>query len=92
MKSQNKPFLPGQILHEVIVGCLRAKGLNFGEWCQANEIHVSTARNATYGQSSGPRGQAILDRLIEAADPDLVAAAYKSRMRQEADRATALAS
>ena len=41
---------------------------------------MSSARIATYGQSNGPKGRALLARLIEAAGPEVVRAGYIARM------------
>lgn len=91
MEVQNKQFQPGVMLHEVIVGCFRAKGFSFSGWCEANGIAISTARQATYGQMAGPRGKALLDRMITAAGPEIVEAAYRERIEREADRVKAVA-
>jgi len=47
-------------------------------------VHTSTARTATYGQSGGDKGRAVLEKLIEDAGPELVLAAYRKRMLMEA--------
>ena len=44
----------------------------------------STVRNVTFGMSGGPRSQALLDRLIDAAGREVVTAAYHIRMEAEA--------
>ncbi len=84
MAFQNKVFQPGIILHEVITGALRAKGGNLSEWCKSNNLSVTTVRNVTFGQSAGPRSQGVLDRLIDDAGREVVAAAYRIRMDAEA--------
>lgn len=89
MSSPDKQFQPGVILHEVIVGCMRAKGMTLGAWCEVNDIPRSTVTTVTHGQMSGPRGQLILDRLLKAAGPDMVAAAYRQRILREAKRVAA---
>lgn len=86
MASNKFSFQPGTILHEVIAGVFRATGTSFEVWCRDNDVHPSTARNATYGQSSGERGAALREQIIDAAGRDLVAAAYRQRMLAEARR------
>ncbi|MCL6285581.1 hypothetical protein M3P21_18790 [Ruegeria sp. 2012CJ41-6] len=86
MAPNKIPFQPGTILHEVIAGFFRATCTSFEVWCRENDIHPSTARNATYGQSSGERGAELRERIIDAAGRDLVAAAYRQRMLAEARR------
>lgn len=83
---KNKMFQPGAILHEVIAGALKSKGTGFEAWCRDNGLHPTTVRQATYGQSGGDRGQAILGQLIEAAGSDVVEAAYRQRMIMEAEK------
>ena len=83
---KNKMFQPGVILHEVIVGVFRANGDSFDDWCAREGYHRSTARQATYGQSGGDNGRALLAKIIEAAGPDIVEAAYRKRMISEAAR------
>lgn len=79
-------FQPGAILHEVIAGALKSKGTGFEAWCRENGLHPTTVRQATYGQSGGDRGQAILGQLIAAAGVDVVEAAYRQRMLIEAQK------
>ena len=83
---KNKMFQPGTILHEVIDGAFRSAGTSFGAWCAENDIHASTARNATYGQSAGDHGQKLRERIIDAAGRDLVTIAYRKRMLMEAEK------
>lgn len=83
---KNNLFQPGKVLHEAIDGAFRANGLSFESWCRENEIHPSTARNATFGQSCGERGAKLLAAIIEAAGRDLVEMAYRQRVIVEADR------
>jgi len=86
MAAKNNLFQPGAILHEVIDGAFRASGTSFDAWCRENDVHPSTARNATYGQSAGDRGEALRERIIDAAGRELVTAAYRQRMIAEAKR------
>lgn len=64
MALSDNMFQPGVILHEVIAGAFKASGSSFDAWCVENNINRSSARQATYGQSGGDRGKAILSRLI----------------------------
>ncbi len=86
MSAKNKMFQPGAILHEVIVGTLRSSGTSLAAWCDRNGIHPAVVRQATYGQSGGDKGQALLERLINDAGPELVLAAYRKRMILEAQK------
>lgn len=81
---QEIPYQPGAILHEAIVGAFRASGSGFEAWCAANSIAPSAARSATFGQSRGPKGRALLARMIEAAGPEVVQAAYLARLKSHA--------
>lgn len=84
MAENIKKFQPGAILHEAIIGAFRANGDNFNDWCRRNGITPSVARNATFGQSRGPAGVALLARLIEGAGPDFVERAYARRLAEHA--------
>lgn len=84
MSKFSKPYQPGAILHEVIVGAFRASGTSFEAWCKKSGIHPSTARTATYGQSGGTQGRALLKRIITAAGEEMVSAGYSKRMIAEA--------
>ncbi len=84
MSKFSKPYQPGAILHEVIVGAFRASGTSFEAWCKKSGIHPSTARTATYGQSGGTQGRALLKRIIAAAGEEMVSAGYSKRMIAEA--------
>jgi len=86
MPVKNNKFQPGTVLHEVIVGAFRSAGSSFEAWCKEHEVHTSSARQATYGQSGGDKGKALLDQIIDAAGRDLVAAAYAKRVIMEAER------
>lgn len=86
MTDKGNIFQPGVILHEVIAGTLKAKGSSFDAWCVENEINRSTARQATYGQSGGDRGKAILERMINDAGRDVVTMSYRARIEAEAAR------
>lgn len=80
MTQREFNFQPGVILHEAIIGAFRASGSNFDQWCQANNVKPTSARQATFGQSRGPAGQDLLNRMIEAAGPDFVRHVYEARM------------
>lgn len=79
--AQALPYQAGSILHDAIVGAFKTSGGSFDAWCEQNQINPSAARNVTYGQSKGPKGRALLARLIEAAGPEVVHAAYMSRLK-----------
>lgn len=84
MTGKIAKFQPGALLHEAIIGAFRANGDNFNEWCKRNGITPSVARNATFGQSRGPNGTAMLGRLIDAAGADFVERAYARRLADHA--------
>ncbi|HRK67715.1 MAG TPA: hypothetical protein PKY73_09190 [Hyphomonas sp.] len=81
MAAQALPYQPGAILHDAVVGAFKARGLSFEAWCAENGVVPSAARNATYGQSKGPKGKALLARMIDAAGPEVVQAAYLARLK-----------
>ncbi len=64
----------------MIVGAFKVSGSGFEIWCRDNGINPSTAPQATFGQSRGPNGKAILERMIDAAGRDFVVRAYTSRI------------
>ncbi len=82
MSKESQQFQPGAILHDAIVGAFRSRGLGFEAWCVENEVTPSAARNATFGQSKGPKGRALLARIIAGAGDDIVEAAYRRRLNQ----------
>ena len=67
MTPKGFEFQPGAILHDAIVGTFRAHGRSFEGWCHENGTTPSNARNATFGQSRGPKGRELLDRIIDGA-------------------------
>lgn len=79
--AQAPAYQAGSILHDAIVGAFKASGGSFEGWCADNGISPSVARNATYGQSKGPKGRALLARMIAAAGPEVVRAAYMARLK-----------
>lgn len=84
--AQNRfNFQPGAILHDAIVGTFRAHGGSFSRWCKENGVDLGAARNATFGQSRGPRGQELLNRIIEAAGPEFLRMAYVKRISEYAE-------
>ena len=84
MSVSSEKIQPGAILHQVITGCLRAAGTNFDAWCQDNGVNASTAKQATYGQSGGDKGKALLNRMIDAAGREQVEMSYSSRIQRHA--------
>lgn len=79
-------FQPGAVLHEAVMGGLRANGTNFSVWCRENGVSETAARQATFGQSRGPNGQDILGRLIKAAGPEFVRQVYDTRVLAHAEQ------
>jgi hypothetical protein len=77
-------FQPGAILHESIVAAFKLSGRGFEAWCKGNGITPSNARNATFGQSRGPKGRALLAQMIEAAGPDTLRMIYANRIAEYA--------
>lgn len=84
MTPNDFEFQPGAILHDAIVGTFRAHGRSFEAWCKENDVLPSNARNATFGQSRGPKGRELLARLIEAAGPEFLRMAYAKRIAEYA--------
>lgn len=82
MAQNNPKFQPDTILHEVIVGAFRARGMTFGGWCTENGLTPTNARQATFGQSLGETGKANLERLIAAAGQEFVTDAYFGRVAE----------
>ncbi len=82
MAENSVNLQPGAILHEVIVGCLKSSGTSFDAWCREHGVNSSTAKTATYGQSGGDKGKALLARMIEAAGRPQVEMAYRSRIER----------
>jgi len=79
--AQDVPFVGGAVLHAAILGAFRASGRSFDSWCAENGLRPGAVRLATYGQSRGPKGQALLARVIEAAGPEVVRTAYLERLK-----------
>lgn len=86
MADITSDFQPGAMLHAAIVGAFKARGITFQEWCIANGVTQSVARNVTYGQMGGPKGRALLAQMIDAAGRDIVSAVYANRITEEARR------
>lgn len=80
MPRQQFIFQPGAVLHEAVMGGLRANGTNFARWCRDNGVLETVARQATFGQSRGENGQVILAKLIDAAGPEFVRQVYEKRL------------
>lgn len=80
MSEDQFPFQPGAMLHDAIMGAFRAQGSSFERWLVEEGIPPATARGATYGQSKGPKGKALLARFIAAAGPDVVRTLYIDRL------------
>lgn len=84
MAASQIELQPGVTLHNVIKGCFATSGSSFEAWCRENKVPRSNATNATYGQSGGEVGKALLNRMIDAAGREMVVAHYKKRIREEA--------
>lgn len=82
MSRNTLEFQPGAILHEVIVGAFRARGMTFEAWCRDNGITPTNARQATFGQSRGASGKLMREALIEAAGREFVQDAYVRRVSE----------
>ena len=80
MTQNDFELQPGAILQDAIVGTFKAHGRSFEKWCHENGITPSNARSATFGQSRGPKGRELLERLIDAAGRDFVMKAYAARI------------
>lgn len=88
MAELSYPYQPGAILHDAIMGAFRTHGSSFEAWITENNVKPATARNVTFGISKGPKGQALLARMVEDAGADLVRAGYMSRLRRHVEEAT----
>lgn len=86
MTANAAEFQPGAILHDVIIGAFRASGTSFDVWCVENGLTPANGRNATFGQSRGPRGKKNLERIIDAAGRDFVRDAYLRRIAAHHDQ------
>lgn len=82
MAQKYPEFQPGAILHEVIVGAFRARGMTFEGWLAENGLTGANGRNATFGQSRGEVGRRNLERIIDAAGRDFVRDAYLRRLAE----------
>lgn len=82
MTRKQPEFQPGAILHEVIVGAFRARGLTFEGWCKDNGLTPMNGRNATFGQSRGDVGRRNLEKIIDAAGRDFIRDAYRRRLEE----------
>lgn len=74
-------FQPGAMLHDAILGALRASGSTFEGWCAKNKVNPSNARNATCGVRRGPKAEALLAGIIADAGPEVVEVGYLTRLR-----------
>lgn len=84
MSRNQQEFQPGALLHEVIVGVFRARGLTFAGWCKENGLAPMNARNATFGQARGELGSANLEKIIDGAGREYVRDAYARRLAEHA--------
>lgn len=82
MSRNTVEFQPGAILHDAIMGALRARGIKLEDWCVEQGLTSGAVRNATFGQGRGPKGRALLARVLDLAGRDLVRQAYEERLRE----------
>lgn len=68
-------FQPGLIFYEVILGCFKASGLSFHQWCKDNEVNHAAACAALKGASTGEKGAALITKMVDAAGSPVVAVA-----------------
>ena len=87
MTDQPYPYQPGPILYGAVLGAFRSHGSNLERWLKANGVTPIRARNALFGLSAGPIGQALAARIIEDAGADLVRAGYMSQLRRHMEEA-----
>ena len=81
--SQNPyPFQPGAMLHDAIMGALRAKGVSFGGWCRENNLDPGNTKCTTCGVNNGIKSQRKLRQLIEYAGPEAVRFHYEARLKE----------
>lgn len=81
MTDNTVKFQQGRMLHDAIMGALRARGMQLEVWCADNGIAPSSVRNATYGQAGGPKGRELMNRVIEAAGRNYVEQADIERIQ-----------
>ena len=79
----------GRALNDVLVGAFRASGTNMHAWCRANGIPHEHARMVAVGAWSGPKANALLTRLVNAAGRETVEFLYGQRIKAEAERLSA---
>ncbi len=77
-------FQRGVILNDVVVGTFRSSGTNLNKWCKENNVSLTAAQSALIGKSGGDAGEALLERLIDAAGRDVVEVAYRKRVQEHA--------
>lgn len=85
MADHGHPYQPGVILHDSIMGAFRSTGRSMEDWCREHDVKRASARNASFGQSSGPLGKRLLAQMIEDAGPDLVRSLYLARLCKHLD-------
>lgn len=82
MSPKASDFQPGAMLHDAIMGALRARGVRLEDWCAANDCTPGGVRSATFGQGRGPKGVALLEKLLDSVGRDLVRPGYEARLRE----------
>jgi hypothetical protein len=82
MPPKTFPYQPGAILHDAIMAGLRARNRTLVDFCAERGIDTQAARQASFGQSGGPKGRALVAAMIEAAGPAFVHQVYISRLAE----------
>lgn len=77
-------FQPGLIFYEVMLGCFKASGRSFHHWCKENDVSHAAACAALKGSSAGDKGAALIEKMVDAAGPQVVATAYRARIERHA--------
>jgi len=86
MPDPIEKFQCGGVLNHALLGAFRASDTNMHAWCRANGIPHEHARMVAVGAWSGPKANALLTRLVDAAGRDTVEFLYGQRIKAEAER------
>lgn len=81
MSEKAVRFQPGLILHDAILGAMRASGRSFESWCQERGMAPGAGRGVTHGTQRGPKARELLAQMIADAGPDVVEVGYLTRLR-----------
>lgn len=66
------------------MGALKGRGISLASWCDENEVSRQAIRTYTYGLNAGPKGEALLSKLIDDAGRAAVVSMYAHRLKEEA--------